>query len=165
MEKAIFTVYHKLKEALNHKGCDTLKYIFRVSDEVRFKPACSTTETSYKIEISLVASLDMTPSNKGITTKGITKALIRLGGCASWSVPLLFGNPRRQGFSCRGLMIFILSVFHHPLLPRVCLSWKTTLMTHFAVSHLGLPYLLKIPSKNHWHKYIYPVPINAYIAF
>ena len=34
--------------------------------------------------------------------KRLTKALIRLRGCAGWSVPLLFANPRRQGFSRRG---------------------------------------------------------------
>ena len=40
-------------------GSDTRKSVFRVSDKVRFKPACSATETSKRIEISLVASLDM----------------------------------------------------------------------------------------------------------
>ena len=40
---------------------------------MRFKPACSATETSSKIEILLVASLDMILSNKRQT-----KALIRL---------------------------------------------------------------------------------------
>ena len=35
------------------------KPVFGVSDKVRFKPACSATENSYKNEISLVASLDM----------------------------------------------------------------------------------------------------------
>ena len=32
----------------------------------------------------------------------ITKALIRLRGCAGWSVPLLFACIRRQGFLRRG---------------------------------------------------------------
>ena len=32
----------------------------------------------------------------------ITKALIRLCGCAGWSAPVLFANPRRQVFSHRG---------------------------------------------------------------
>ena len=32
----------------------------------------------------------------------ITKALIRLSGCAGWSAPVLFTNPRRQVFSCHG---------------------------------------------------------------
>ena len=31
--------------------------------------------------------------------KRITKALIRLRGCAGWSAPVLFANPRRQVFS------------------------------------------------------------------
>ena len=37
-----------------------------------------------------------------LSIKGITKALIRLGRCAGWSVPLLFANTGRQVFSCRG---------------------------------------------------------------
>ena len=37
-----------------------------------------------------------------LSIKGITKALIRLRGCAGWSVPVLFPNPRRQVLSCRG---------------------------------------------------------------
>ena len=32
----------------------------------------------------------------------ITKALIRLRGCAGCSAPVLFANPRRQVFSRRG---------------------------------------------------------------
>ena len=31
----------------------------RVSDKVRFKPVSSATETSYKVKISIVASLDV----------------------------------------------------------------------------------------------------------
>ena len=34
--------------------------------------------------------------------KGITKALISLRGCAGWSAPVLFVNPRGQVFSRRG---------------------------------------------------------------
>ena len=34
--------------------------------------------------------------------KRITKAMIRLRGCAGWSAPVLFANPRRQVFSRRG---------------------------------------------------------------
>ena len=37
-----------------------------------------------------------------ISTKRITKALIRLRGCAGWSAPVLFAKPRRQVFSRRG---------------------------------------------------------------
>ena len=61
------------------------KPFFSVSDEVRFKSACSATETSLKIEILLVASVDMILSNKQNT-----KVLIRLCGCTGWSAPLLF---------------------------------------------------------------------------
>ena len=35
----------------------------------------------------------------------ITKALIRLRGCAGWSAPELFANPLRQVFSRRGPFI------------------------------------------------------------
>ena len=54
-------------------GLDARKPVFGVSD----KPVSSATESSKKIEISLVASLDMM-----LTNKRITKTLIRLRGCA-----------------------------------------------------------------------------------
>ena len=41
--------------------------------------------------VGYLASLDVILSNKRIT-----KALIRLHGCAGWSAPLLFLNPRRR---------------------------------------------------------------------
>ena len=37
-----------------------------------------------------------------LSKKRIAKALISLRGCAGWSAPLLFANPRRQVFSRRG---------------------------------------------------------------
>ena len=37
-----------------------------------------------------------------LSKKRITKALIRLRGCAGWSAPVLFANPLRQVFSRRG---------------------------------------------------------------
>ena len=37
-----------------------------------------------------------------LSIKRITKALIRLRGCAGWSAPVLFANPGRQVFSRRG---------------------------------------------------------------
>ena len=49
------------------------KPVFGVSYKVGFKPVCSATETIWKIEISLEASLDMILSNKRMK-----KALIRL---------------------------------------------------------------------------------------
>ena len=47
--------------------------------------------------MSRVAGLEMT-----LSKKRITKALIRLRGCAGWSAPVLFANRGRQVFSRRG---------------------------------------------------------------
>ena len=66
------------------------KPVFGVSHEV-IKPACLATETSWKIAISLMSSLDMILSNMHIK-----KALIRLRGCAGWSAPLLFANTKNR---------------------------------------------------------------------
>ena len=73
------------------------KPVFGVSDKARLKPVSSATETSWKNEISLVASLDIE-----LHKTRITKVLIRLRGCAGWSAPVLFANPRRQVFSRQG---------------------------------------------------------------
>ena len=73
------------------------KPVFRVSEKARLKPVSSAIETSENSEKSLVASLDMI-----LSKKRITKALIRLRGCAGWSVPVLFTNPQRQVFSRQG---------------------------------------------------------------
>ena len=81
----------------DYLGRDVRKPVFGVYDKVRFKPVSSSTETIKKIEISPVASLNMIFSKKRIT-----EALIRLRGCADWSVPVLFANPQRQVFSRRG---------------------------------------------------------------
>ena len=66
-------------------------------DKECFKPVSYAKETSLKIEISPAASLHMI-----LSKKQKKKALIRLRGCAGWSAPVLFTNPRRQGFSRRG---------------------------------------------------------------
>ena len=50
-----------------------------VSDKAGFKPVYSPTETSSKLEISLVARIDMI-----LSKKRIRKALIGLRGCAGW---------------------------------------------------------------------------------
>ena len=81
-------------------GSDGKKHVFGVFDKVRFIPACSATETSWKIEISLIESLDVILSNKRII-----KALIRLLKRVGWSAPLLFEKrfkPCRQVFLHRG---------------------------------------------------------------
>ena len=67
-----------------------IKPVFGVSDKARGGFRQSETQ----IEISLVASLVMI-----LSKKGITNALISLGGCACWSVPLLLANPEDR-FSC-----------------------------------------------------------------
>ena len=77
-------------------GIDMTIPVFRVSDEVKQKPACSATETNKNNEISLVASFEMILSDKRLT-----EALIRLCGCTSWTAPLLFRNQRRKVFSRR----------------------------------------------------------------
>ena len=75
----------KLKKVGYNMCCDVRKPVLGVSDEVSFKLACSATETSLKIEIPLIVSLDMIISNKQIT-----EALIRKHRCAGCSAPLLF---------------------------------------------------------------------------
>ena len=47
-------------------GLDTRKPVFGVCDKVIFKQAYSATETSWKTEFSLVASIDIILSNKRI---------------------------------------------------------------------------------------------------
>ena len=50
-----------------------------------------------------------------VSTKRITKALIRLRGCAGWSAPMLLANPRSQVFSRRGpifSILYILTSWH-----------------------------------------------------
>ena len=70
-------------------GRDKRKPVFGVSNKARLKPVLSATETSYKIEILLVARLDMILSNQRII-----KALIRLRRSTGWSALLLFTNPK-----------------------------------------------------------------------
>ena len=78
-------------QVLLYLGINTTKPVFWVSDKARLKPVSWATETSWKIENLLVASLDMILSNRGIT-----KALIKLYRCAGWSVPLLLANSENR---------------------------------------------------------------------
>ena len=91
------TLRYDLHHVHYNMGLVVTKSVFGVSEKARHKPVSLTTETSLKTEISLVASFDIV-----LYKKQITKALIRLRGCAGWSVPVLFTNPRRQVFSRRG---------------------------------------------------------------
>ena len=54
--------------------------------QVRFKPAYSAIEASYNPQILNIASIH----NMILSKQRTTKVLIRLHGCAGWSVPLLF---------------------------------------------------------------------------
>ena len=92
------SVYKVVTEHMpRNMGLVARKPVFGVSDIASFKPVSTATETSYKTEIPLVASLNMV-----LSKTRITKALIRLRGCAGWSAPVLFANPRKQVFSRRG---------------------------------------------------------------
>ena len=68
-------------------GLVATKPVFRVSDKARLKPVSSVTGTGWKVELLLVACLDMILSK---TRK--SKALLRLSGCEGWYAPLLFEN-------------------------------------------------------------------------
>ena len=62
----------------------TGKSVFGVCDQVKLKPACSETQASWSLEISI--------TSRGIilSKQRTTKALNRLRGCAVWSALLLF---------------------------------------------------------------------------
>ena len=91
----------------SYMGSNMRKPVFGVYDKVRFKPACLATETSWKIEISLVPRQDMI-----LSKKRITKALIRLCESAGWSAPLLFANLEDR-FSCLKANIIFISAKTH----------------------------------------------------
>ena len=55
--------------------------------------------------------------------KRITKALISLRGCAGWSAPVLFANPRRQVFSRQGPII-IYDLLHAGLEKHANIRYK-----------------------------------------
>ena len=74
-------------------GLATTKPVFVVSNKVSLKPVYSATANSYKIEMSLVACLDMI-----LYKTRITKALVSLRGCAGWSASLLFANPDNPSY-------------------------------------------------------------------
>ena len=61
------------------------KTCLRVSDQVRHRSACSSTEASLSLQI-----LDIETRGIILYRKWTTKVLIRLRGCAGWSAPLLF---------------------------------------------------------------------------
>ena len=66
------------------------------------KLACSATEASTRLEILVTETRDIT-----LPRKRTTKVLIRLHGCAGWSVPLLFAYDIRHVFSWPGSIISV----------------------------------------------------------
>ena len=81
----------KHRHTLRHVSHVTRKPVFGVCDQVRLKPVCSATVTSYGLEISAIASRGIRLSRQ--RTK---KALIRLHGRADWSAPLLFAYGKNR---------------------------------------------------------------------
>ena len=85
----------KLSNLANKWAIVVTKPTFLGSEKVRFKIACSATETSQKTEISPVASLEMVlfqqANNKGADQTAQT---------AGWSAPFLFADPSRQVILC-----------------------------------------------------------------
>ena len=74
-------------------GRDVKKPVSGVSNRVIFKLACSATETSLKIEISLISSLDMILYNKPITKGLIRLCIMRRLVCA-----FVVHKPQKTGF-------------------------------------------------------------------
>ena len=68
-----------------------------VSDQVRLKLACSAAGASMRLAILVTETQDIT-----LSRQQTTKVLIRLRGCAGWSVPLLFLYDIRHVFSWPG---------------------------------------------------------------
>ena len=93
----------KIELKLNHKiiwAPSSENVSSRVCDQVTFKPACSSTETSLNLEISDLETRDIL-----LSKERTTKALIRLRGCAGWSAPLLFAYDIRHIFAWPGPFI------------------------------------------------------------
>ena len=112
MSRLIYTppiVKHRLDSTYDYRTCwchtpywmhmslVMRKPAFGVCDQVTLKPACSVTEASIRLEIFVTVTRDIT-----LFRQRTTKALIRLRGCAGWSVPLLFAYVIRHVFSRLG---------------------------------------------------------------
>ena len=82
-----------LLDDLDNMGRDVRKPVFGDSNKVRLKPACSATETSWKVEISLMASLDCDTFQKAKNKGADQTARVRRLVCA-----YVFRNPPKTGF-------------------------------------------------------------------
>ena len=83
-----FFFYEGREDPINHNGPRRDKTCLRGFRQSKFQTSLLSYRDLLKIEISPVASLHTI-----LTKKQITKALIRLRGCAGWSAPVLFANP------------------------------------------------------------------------
>ena len=77
------------------------KPVCGVCDQVRHKPACAATETSYSLKI-----LNLERRGIILSRQRTTKVLIRLRGCTGWSAPLLFAYGKNR-FSHDGAHIIL----------------------------------------------------------
>ena len=95
----------------NHLGLVATKPVFGVSDKARLKPACPATETSKKITILLIASLDVI-----VFKKRIIKALISLSSvCADVQAGLCLccSQTQKTGFlTSRPILTAYWVIFH-----------------------------------------------------
>ena len=81
------------------------KPVFRVSVKQVSNQSPHLQRQAKKLKILPIASLHMI-----LLKKRITKALIRLRGCAGWSASGLFANPQRQ---VSRVLAHIISLFYH----------------------------------------------------
>ena len=102
-----------------------LSYVMRkpvFGRKERLGPACSATETSYSPEILDTASIGII-----LSRQWRTKALIRLHGCAVWSVPLLFAYDKNR-FSYKVAHLVLSITWHYkPSVPF--LGYRQTVQT------------------------------------
>ena len=87
------------------RACQTLSSRFPTKRDSNQSPQLQ--RLAKRNEKSLVASLDMI-----LFIKRITKALIRLCGCAGWSVPLLFSNRFSRVEAHIVIPWFVLKILH-----------------------------------------------------
>ena len=81
-----------------------------VCNQLRHKLACSSTETSWGLEISAISSRGII-----LSRQRTTKTLIRLRGCAGWSAPLLFDYGINR-FSQDAAQVFFINYNVSPIL-------------------------------------------------
>ena len=94
------------------------------------------------VKFPLGASFEMILSNKRIT-----KALIRLRGCAGWSAPLLFANPRRQVFSRRRRYYYVIyTILYYTILYYTILYYTILYYTilYYTILYYTILYYTKL---------------------